>query len=132
MGLGFGLLGALAMLLRRRSPGLRMGAFEPLDALGTLCWAGLLTCLLAAALSRTPARRWVWAIALVISFAVEFAQATTVPGRLAAVFPPAHLVFGSTFSWADLPWYAVGVGCAWGLLRVVQPRMRRSCRSRQR
>lgn len=35
---------------------------------------------------------------------VELAQLTGLPARL----PALRLVLGSTFSWADLPWYLVG------------------------
>lgn len=45
--------------------------------------------------------------------AVEFFQLTDVPHRLAACFPPVHLIFGSNFAWLDLAAYAVGVLAAW-------------------
>jgi hypothetical protein len=47
-------------------------------------------------------------IALGLSWIVEFAQLTAVPATLSRVHPLLRLVFGATFSLADLPAYAVG------------------------
>lgn len=48
-------------------------------------------------------------VALLISWAVEFAQITPVPGWLSSKHPLLRMVFGEFFSFKDLPAYAVGV-----------------------
>ncbi len=48
------------------------------------------------------------AIALLISWAVEFAQLTPAPGWLSSKHPGLRLIFGEHFSLGDLPAYAVG------------------------
>ena len=57
--------------------------------------------------------------ALAICFAIEAFQATPLPARLNAHFPPLRYVLGEVFSWWDLPAYAVGVALAYvGLKRA--------------
>lgn len=48
------------------------------------------------------------AIAFGVSAIIEFSQLTGFPAALADVFPPARLVFGTTFVATDLIFYAVG------------------------
>lgn len=48
-------------------------------------------------------------VALAISWAVELAQLTPVPGWLASQHGAFRLVFGEHFGWWDLPAYAAGV-----------------------
>ncbi|MGX6397190.1 DUF2809 domain-containing protein [Rothia kristinae] len=106
--------GAASFVLRSR---VASGGAEVLDASGTLCWAGALTIVVSLALRCSRWwRPWTWVIALALSLGVEFLQATPYPAAWQAAFPPTHLVFGSTFSWGDVPWYVVGVGLAWWLL----------------
>ena len=47
-------------------------------------------------------------IAFVVSALIEFSQLTGLPAALAEIFPPARLVFGTTFVATDLIFYAVG------------------------
>jgi hypothetical protein len=49
------------------------------------------------------------AVALFISWSVEFAQLTTVPGWLSSMHPVLRMIFGEHFSLGDLPAYAAGV-----------------------
>ncbi|MEV4321132.1 ribosomal maturation YjgA family protein [Microbispora rosea] len=60
------------------------------------------------------------AVALGVSWLVEFAQLTGVPAELSAHSTPARLVLGTTFNAPDLFWYAVGaaVGYAVHSIRV--------------
>jgi hypothetical protein len=48
------------------------------------------------------------AVALGLSWAVEFAQLSRVPAILAEIHPLLRVAFGATFSAADLPAYLVG------------------------
>ncbi len=48
-------------------------------------------------------------IALMLSWAVEFAQLTPAPAWLSSKHPVLRLIFGEHFSVADLPAYAAGV-----------------------
>lgn len=52
-------------------------------------------------------------IALVISWGVELAQLTPIPGRLSSVHPFVRLIFGEFFSPYDLIALAIGVLAAW-------------------
>jgi hypothetical protein len=83
---------------------------------GTALYAVLVYVLVVAVLPRL--RPWpVAAIALALSWGVEFFQLTGVPAELSRTHVAARLVLGSTFSTADLLWYAVGAGvCAMGHL----------------
>jgi hypothetical protein len=56
-------------------------------------------------------------VALGVSWAVEFAQLTSVPAELSARSGLLRLVFGSTFNAPDLFWYAVGAAVAWAVHR---------------
>ncbi|MCC6230586.1 MAG: DUF2809 domain-containing protein [Phycisphaerales bacterium] len=49
------------------------------------------------------------ALALAISWGVEFLQLTRIPATLSALHPVLRLVFGEVFSATDLIWYAIGV-----------------------
>src|SRR5262249_10637780 len=49
------------------------------------------------------------AIALIISWAVEFAQITPAPGWLSSKHAVLRMIFGEYFSFKDLPAYAIGV-----------------------
>ncbi|MFE7463315.1 DUF2809 domain-containing protein [Streptomyces sp. NPDC057499] len=80
------------------------------DALYTV-----LVCALAAVIA-PGARPAGWAgAALAVSWAVELAQLTGVPGELSRRSAVAHLVLGSTFNAPDLLWYAVGAGFGWAV-----------------
>ncbi|GHD09730.1 membrane protein [Streptomyces finlayi] len=57
------------------------------------------------------------AVALGISWAVEFGQLTAVPAQLSARSGLLRLVFGSTFNAPDLFWYVVGAAGAYGVHR---------------
>ncbi|MFD6188673.1 DUF2809 domain-containing protein [Streptomyces sp. NPDC060275] len=75
------------------------------DALYTL----LLFALVFVAAPRTaPAKAA--ALALAVSWGVEFLQLSEVPAHLARQSTAARLVLGSTFNAPDLFWYAVGAG----------------------
>ncbi|MCM2423400.1 DUF2809 domain-containing protein [Streptomyces sp. RKAG293] len=78
------------------------------DALYTVLLHALVV--LAAPRVRPPAAA---AVALGVSWAVEFSQLSPVPGELSARSTLARLVLGSTFNAPDLFWYAVGAvsGC---------------------
>lgn len=73
------------------------------DAAGTILYAvaGYLVLALVRP-SAPPAGLAVVTAALCVL--VELAQLTGLPARL----PALRLILGSTFSWADLPWYLVG------------------------
>ncbi|GHH50136.1 ribosomal maturation YjgA family protein [Streptomyces candidus] len=58
------------------------------------------------------------AVALGLSWAVEFAQLSRLPGELSARNGLLRLVFGSTFHAPDLFWYVVGAACAYGVHRA--------------
>ncbi|AMB58178.1 hypothetical protein AWU67_04135 [Microterricola viridarii] len=83
------------------------------DILGGVLYAVLVFLLVTAAtwLLRPRGRVSWWGIALLsaaLCWAVELLQLTSLPGEWAAVFPPARLVFGTTFSAVDLGAYAIG------------------------
>lgn len=64
--------------------------------------------------------------ALLISWAVEFAQITPLPGWLSSKHPLLRMIFGEYFSFKDLPAYAVGVllgAVMHGLIRKRSERM---------
>ncbi|GHH94601.1 ribosomal maturation YjgA family protein [Streptomyces capillispiralis] len=73
------------------------------DALYTLL---ILALVLVAAPRLTPPRAA--AIALAVSWGVEFLQLTGLPAELSRHSTAARLVLGSTFNAPDLFWYAVG------------------------
>ncbi|MET9983924.1 DUF2809 domain-containing protein [Streptomyces rochei] len=78
------------------------------DALYTL----LVFALVLLAAPRTPPVRAA-ALALAVSWGVEFLQLSSVPAELSRRSTAARLVLGSTFNAPDLFWYAVGAsaGC---------------------
>ncbi|MFE8922769.1 ribosomal maturation YjgA family protein [Streptomyces rochei] len=78
------------------------------DALYTL----LVFALVLLAAPRTPPVRAA-ALALAVSWGVEFLQLSSVPAELSRRSTTARLVLGSTFNAPDLFWYAVGAsaGC---------------------
>jgi len=87
--------------------------------LGVTLWA---TCLYTLLLAIQPNLRIIRAagLALVISWAVEFAQLTGIPALLSSRHIILRWIFGSYFSLWDLPAYVVGVGLGvafHGLLR---------------
>jgi hypothetical protein len=57
------------------------------------------------------------AIALVLSWGVEFLQLSGVPEELSRHSTVARLVLGSTFNAPDLFWYLVGASAGWLVLR---------------
>ncbi|MBB5626259.1 ribosomal maturation YjgA family protein [Sphaerisporangium krabiense] len=63
------------------------------------------------------------ALALAVSWAIEFAQMTGLPAELSRHSALARLVLGSTFNPPDLFWYAVGASAA--LLAHLAARARR-------
>lgn len=98
------------------------------DLLGGVLYAVLVFLLVTAAswlLRPSRPSRW-WRIALlsaVLCGAVELLQLTGLPGQWAAVFPPARLVFGTTFSALDLVAYAAGAALAGAVAsRTARPR----------
>ncbi|WP_433548761.1 DUF2809 domain-containing protein [Streptomyces sp. CA-294286] len=58
------------------------------------------------------------AVALGLSWAMEFAQLSPLPEELSARNGLLRLVFGSTFHAPDLFWYVVGAVCAYGVHRA--------------
>ncbi|PPL14737.1 ribosomal maturation YjgA family protein [Microterricola pindariensis] len=98
------------------------------DLLGGALYAVLVFQLVTAAswLIRPRAvSRW-WRIALLtaaLCWGVELLQLTGLPEQWAAAFPPARLVFGTTFSAPDLPAYVIGAALAAVVAsRVARPR----------
>jgi uncharacterized membrane protein len=53
------------------------------------------------------------AVALAVSWGVEFLQLTGLPAALSRQSTAARLVLGSTFNAPDLLWYAVGAAAGW-------------------
>ncbi|MGK4579316.1 DUF2809 domain-containing protein [Kitasatospora sp. HPMI-4] len=53
------------------------------------------------------------AVALAVSWAVEFFQATGIPAELSRHSVLARLVLGTTFNGPDLLWYVAGAAFAW-------------------
>lgn len=80
------------------------------DAVGTVLYA-IAGYLVLAIVRPTAAPRTLGLVALAVCVAVGVAQLTGIPARI----PFARLVLGTTFSWADLPWYAVGAAVATGI-----------------
>ncbi|MCT9932179.1 DUF2809 domain-containing protein [Planotetraspora sp. A-T 1434] len=69
------------------------------------------------------------AVALGLSWLVEFAQLTPIPAELSARSTVARLVLGSTFNAPDLLWYAVGACVGWAVHRAASPYLRTGRRS---
>ncbi|MFC9855345.1 ribosomal maturation YjgA family protein [Streptomyces prasinus] len=76
----------------------------------------LYTLLIFALVLLTAPRVAAWraaALALAVSWAVEFSQLSGVPAELSQRSTAARLVLGSTFNAPDLFWYAVGTLAGW-------------------
>ncbi|MFG3250436.1 DUF2809 domain-containing protein [Streptomyces sp. NPDC048187] len=84
------------------------------DALYTL----MLFALVRVVAPRTAAAKAA-AVALAVSWAVEFLQLSDLPAHLARQSTAARLVLGSTFNAPDLFWYAVGAVAGWWVVRRV-------------
>lgn len=56
--------------------------------------------------------RRAFAVALGVSFAIEFAQLTPYPAWLSSQHVLLRLVFGTTFGWEDLAGYVIGASAA--------------------
>ncbi|MFG2679677.1 DUF2809 domain-containing protein [Streptomyces sp. NPDC048392] len=78
------------------------------DALYTLLLSALV---LVVAPRTSPAKAA--AVALAVSWGVEFLQLGGVPAHLARESTASRLVLGSTFNAPDLFWYAVGAATGW-------------------
>lgn len=91
------------------------------DAAGDALYAALV--LLVARVVAHQARRGTQAaVALALCWAVEIAQATGAPAAAVAAWSPLRYLLGTTFAWADLLWYAVGVLATWGVMVVASGR----------
>ncbi|TDT42219.1 uncharacterized protein DUF2809 [Streptomyces sp. BK208] len=91
-------------------------AGEPAKYGGDALYTLLLFALVRVAAPRTaPAKAA--AVALALSWAVEFLQLTDLPAHLARQSTVARLVLGSTFNAPDLFWYAVGAVAGWWIVR---------------
>lgn len=85
-----------------------------LDGLGTMAWSGCLTVAIVSFLNlfKKIEKRTLListlVFSLVISIGVEFLQLTSIlSGFPENIF--IHLIFGSIFSWFDIPFYVAGV-----------------------
>ncbi|MFB7669332.1 DUF2809 domain-containing protein [Kitasatospora sp. NPDC056138] len=58
------------------------------------------------------------AVALAVSWAVEFLQISGIPAELSQQSVVARLVLGTTFNVPDLFWYVVGAAFAWTVHRL--------------
>ena len=92
--------------------------------LGVALWATLVYFLILFIAPRVPVLR-AFAICVVISLVVEFAQLTPGPMALYELHPFFALVFGTTFNAPDLPAYVVGagLGAAVHALRTLNSRL---------
>lgn len=90
------------------------------DMIGGLLYAVLIWLVLVIVLPTAITRRLLLlaGICLALVCGIELLQLTGLPAALADVFPPARLVFGSTFVVSDLVVGAAGVGLAAGMHRV--------------
>ena len=79
------------------------------DVAGGLLYAALIFVLVAIAWPRASVLR-IAVVALAVVIGVELLQLTGIPATLGEAFPPARLVFGSTFAVSDLVVGAAGVG----------------------
>ncbi|AQS71456.1 DUF2809 domain-containing protein [Streptomyces pactum] len=61
------------------------------------------------------------AVALAVSWGVEFLQLTGLPAHLSQQSTAARLVLGSTFNAPDLFWYAVGAATGWLVVHRMRP-----------
>ncbi len=76
---------------------------------GTILYAVLVYLLAGAVRPAAPPVRLA-AVALALCWAIELAQLTPWPARLADAAPPMAYLLGTTFAWGDLVGYAVGAG----------------------
>ena len=90
------------------------------DVIGGLLYAVLIWLVLVIVLPTAITRRLLLlaGICLAVVWGIELLQLTGFPAALADAFPPARLVFGSTFVVSDLVVGAAGVGLAAGMHRV--------------
>lgn len=93
----------------------RYGSGPAGDALGDALYAALVLLLVAFVFPRRALAVQA-AVALAICWAVEVAQATGGPESAVRAWPPLRYLLGTTFAWADLVWYAVGVLATWWLM----------------
>jgi len=91
-----------------------MGSGTWINHTGDALYAVLIYLLVAAVASRIPSWQAA-AAALAVCTAVELLQLSPLPAALGEIFPPARLVFGTTFGMLDLVSYGTGVLAA-GLL----------------
>ncbi|QTG81008.1 DUF2809 domain-containing protein [Arthrobacter crystallopoietes] len=91
-----------------------MGSGTWTNHTGDALYAVLIYLLVAAVASRIPSWQAA-AAALAVCTAVELLQLSPLPAALGEIFPPARLVFGTTFGMLDLVSYGTGVLAA-GLL----------------
>jgi hypothetical protein len=75
---------------------------------GVALWSGVVYALVVFVGPRAGVARC-GVIALLVSWAFEFAQLTPVPGWLSSQHPALRMIFGEHFSLRDLPAYAIGV-----------------------
>ena len=71
-----------------------------------------LTYLLVCVVAPRASAQVVAAVSFLVCVVIEVSQLTGAPAALAEVFPPARLIFGTTFSPLDLVAYALGAGAA--------------------
>ncbi|SDQ89806.1 DUF2809 domain-containing protein [Arthrobacter crystallopoietes] len=107
-----------------------MGSGTWTNHTGDALYAVLIYLLVAAVASRNPSVL-ISAAALAVCTAVELLQLSPLPAALGEIFPPARLVFGTTFGMLDLVSYATGVLAA-GLLDGVLRRRLGAPRSGRR
>lgn len=106
----------VGMMLRFGLPG------DLADPLGGFFYA-LLMYLLVAFIAPRQSSVAIGGIALGVCVAIELFQLTTVPARLADIAPALALIFGTGFSFADLPPYSVGAAGGILLDRLLRIRM---------
>lgn len=97
----------------------RSGTGVLADALGDALYAALVVLLVRFVASR----RSIWtqaAAGLALCTVVELAQLTVVPATVAAAYPPARYVLGTTFVVTDLLAYAAGAVLTAAVVRAVQ------------
>ncbi|WP_264668838.1 DUF2809 domain-containing protein [Arthrobacter sp. VKM Ac-2550] len=90
---------------------------------GDALYAVLIYLLVAAVTPRIPSVLTA-AAALAVCTAVELLQLSPLPAALGEIFPPARLVFGTTFGMLDLVSYGTGVLAAGLLDGVLRRRLR--------
>lgn len=120
LGCLFLLFGIIAVICRSILSGGELVDFLT-NTVGTITWAGLVTVIFSYLLFRTYKwRMWVLLTSLLFCFGMEFLQMTSLPAFMSQKFPIARLIFGSTYSTSDLPFYFVGVFVAWLALQTTR------------